>query len=142
MTSSVTVPSLDDLLEASAATESFKHAAREFATRKAVIDDRIAFSPGAPPVKVLRVLQQLLEAEPALVIDAIAVAGQSGCSDFRGELTARLADGSSRRFRFAWDCAWKARQMGWNTFWGDPDQQKAAQAFGYRCFEVFEPLPS
>ncbi|MBX3730747.1 MAG: hypothetical protein KF858_16345 [Candidatus Sumerlaeia bacterium] len=139
--SAVTVPSLDALLDASAATDRFKEAARELAARKAA-SERIAFGSGAPPVKVQRVLQQLLESEPSLAIDAIAVSGQSGCSDFRGELTVHLADGSSRRFRFVWDCAWKARQVGWNTFWGDPDQQKAAQTFGYRCFEVFEPIPS
>lgn len=132
-----TIPSIDNLLGSSQATDAFKDAVRGL-VQTGSPKDRVVFSHGLPPVKVQRVIAQLLEAEPGARIDAVTVDGTSGCSDFRGLLNVRLAGGESRRYRFAWDCAWKAHQMGWKTFWGDPDQQRAAREFGYRCFEVFE----
>jgi hypothetical protein len=30
---------------------------------------------------------------------------------------------------------------GYTTFWGDPDQQRAAREFGWQCFERFDPMP-
>lgn len=134
----VAVPTLEDLLEQSAATPAFAQAARDYASGAS--SDRVAANAGAPPVKVLRVICQLLAAEPALAVDSVIVEGRSGCSDFRGVLTAR-AGGKVHQFHFAWDCAWKARIAGYTTFWGDPDQQRAAREFGWQCFERFEPMP-
>jgi hypothetical protein len=132
-----TVPTLDDLLERSSATDTFKSSVRDFAADRK-FSEAISASPGSPPVKVLRAIQQLLDEHATLEVASVFVDGRSGCSDFRGHLDAHLADGTRIRFRFVWDCAWRARQEGWKTFWGDPDQQKAAQVFGYRCFESFE----
>ncbi|MBI5155374.1 hypothetical protein HZA57_09070 [Candidatus Poribacteria bacterium] len=130
------VPVLADLLAESACTAEFRAAAEEFASRQNT-NGRIAFNRGCPPVKVLRVLCQLLETRPELAIERAEIEAESGCSDFRGTL--RVTEGGCTHvIRFVWDCAWKAREMGWKTFWGDPDQQRAAREFGFRCFEVFE----
>lgn len=133
-----TIPTLEELAERSGATAEFRTALGEFLrTRRA--NDRVRYNGGAPAVKVQRAIMQLLAARPELPVESVEVDGASGCSDFRGHLVAHAA-GNEHRFRFVWDCAWKARQMGWKTFWGDPDQQRAAQEFGYQCFEVFEEL--
>jgi hypothetical protein len=134
----VAVPTLEDLLEQSAATEAFAQALRAY--EAGASSDLIVTNAGAPPVKVLRVLCQLLASEPALPVDRVIVEGRSGCSDFRGVLTARAA-GKDHQFHFIWDCAWKARVAGYTTFWGDPDQQRAAREFGWQCFERFDPMP-
>jgi len=64
----------------------------------------------------------------------VEIEGRSGCSNFTGEC--RLEPGGVR-ITFDWDCAWKARVEGL-TAYGFPDQQRAAQQFGYDCFRVFE----
>lgn len=130
------VPTLEELLEASAATPEFREAARRFQRVKSP-DDRIRFGPGNPPVKVLRALCGLLENQPTLAIDRIHIVASSGCSDYRGVI--EVNDGE-KRFNFVWDCAWKANQMGWRDYFGNPDQPRAAQTFGYRCFEKFEEI--
>lgn len=125
---------LEELLSASRATREFRESVLHFAaTQKS--NDRVAFGRGNPPVKVLRAIMGLLEAEPTLVIDSVQVEGASGCSDYRGKLEVQPA---GVRFRFVWDCAWRAREQGWEDHFGYPDQQRAAREFGYRCFEVFE----
>lgn len=129
-------PSIDELLDASAATESFRSAVGDYAA--GAPSPRVAANPGAPPVKVLRVVSQLLAAEPSLAIDSVRVDARSGCSDFRGVLEAVDADGGRHAWDFVWDCAWRAQSVGWKTFWGDPDQQKAAREYGWDCFEKFE----
>lgn len=135
--SAVTVPTLNDLLARSAATDAFRAEALELEASKK-LGGRIRANGGAPPVKVLRTVMQLLDAHSDLAVDAVEVDGRSGCSDFRGTLRVTLADGTVREGRFVWDCAWRAAEQGWKTFWGDADQQRAAREFGYRCFEVFE----
>ncbi len=129
-------PALDKALMASAATPEFKQAVVAYTEGKTATT-LIQSNAGAPPVKVLRVITKLLVQYPDAPIEAVQVEGTSGCSDFRGTLTVR--GGSASTIRFAWDCAWKADQAGYKTFWGEPDQQKAAAEFGYDCFEIFEP---
>src|SRR5690606_5500825 len=103
-----TVPSPAELLAKSSATSDFVAAFTRFvADNKA--SDHIAFGRGCPPVKVLRVLCQLLESHPELAIESTHVEGQSGCSDFRGTLKV-TAGGSTHTFDFVWDCAWRAEQ--------------------------------
>ena len=129
------IPTLGDLIADSAATDSFRQAVAEF--ERGGRSDRIVANAGAPAVKVLRAISQLLAAEPRLPIDSVIVEGRSGCSDFRGTLTAR-ANGEDIRYDFVWDCAWRAEQAGFTTFWGGADQQRAAREFGWDCFQQFE----
>jgi hypothetical protein len=128
------VPTLAQLAAASSATAEFKAALDDLAAGRH--NPRIQFNAGSPPVKVQRLLCKLLETHPGEAIESVEVEGRSGCSDYRGTLHVRGA----RRFtvEFVWDCAWKASQVGYKTFWGDPDQQKAAREFGYQCFERFD----
>ncbi len=126
------VRSLDELLEASKATESFKEAVRDVVRGK--LSPPIRASRGAPAIKVLRVLQKILEAYPGEPITAVEIEGRSGCSDFRGEA---VVYPSGRRLRFWWDCHWKAEQEGMTTWWGGADQTGAARQFGYQCFREF-----
>lgn len=127
------IPTVQELLQESAATPEFRAATEEFASSNKA-SDRIRFGPGNPPVKVLRTICGLLEYEPTLAIDRVEVAGASGCSDYRGTIT---VNGGEKKYKFVWDCAWKAREMGWKDMFGDYDQIKAARTFGYRCFESF-----
>jgi len=129
------VPTLTELLEKSAAAPEFKAAANLFAIEQKP-SDLIRFGrTGNPPVKVMRIIMALLEARPDLAISGVEVAGQSGCSDYRGVIQ---VEPSGTRFRFVWDCAWKASQLGWNDSFGFPDQQRAARTFGYQCIEVWK----
>ncbi|MCB2155226.1 hypothetical protein KQI84_10085 [bacterium] len=134
----VEVPTIESLLERSAATPEFAEAVRALAAGDTKTE-LIQANAGAPPVKVLRVISQLLDQHPDLPIESIQLEGQSGCADFIGQLTAN-ANGSSLRIRFNWNCAWKAAEEGMKTFWGDPDQQEAAREFGYQCFKEFETI--
>lgn len=134
MSQEVSVPTARQLAEQSAATPEFRAALAEFEKSQRG-SDAIRFSPGNPPVKVLRVICQLLDSQPELAIRQVEVRGASGCSDYRGDV---LVNGGERRFRFVWDCAWKAEQVGWKDYFGSPDQIRAARTFGYQCFEVFE----
>lgn len=130
------LPTLDAIVAASAAEPAFAEALKALAAGGDP-GPAIKFNSGCPPVKVRRVLAWLLETHPRLAVRSAAIQGASGCSDFRGRLTVEAADGA-HGFDFAWDCAWKAEQLGWKTFWGDPDQQKAAKELDYRCMEKFE----
>lgn len=132
----VKIQTLEELLQNSSASEEFKQDALE-AQRQGRSTARVKFSSGNPPVKVVRVLCGLLEKFSGLPIEQVEVRGQSGCSDYRGEL---ILNGGEKRFNFVWDCAWKASQMGWKDMFGDPDQIRAARAFQYRCFEKFEEI--
>lgn len=129
----ITVQPLNDLLTASAATADFKESVR--ALECGGNHPQVRVGAGVPRVKALRVIQKLLEAEPALAIRTASVEGSSGCSDFVGTLTVNEGE---TRFEFAWDCRWRAEQENMTTWYGQPDQQKAAQIFGYQCFERFE----
>ena len=127
---SLTVRKLDDLLAASAATPEFKAAVRALADKQS--QNRIAFNPGSPPVKVLRLTMKLLEEAPEIAFESLQVRAASGCSDFTGEA---VAQPGNVRVEFSWDCRWRAIQQGWKDPFGDPDQIRAAREFGYQCFE-------
>ncbi len=134
MQQEVMIPTTAELLDASNATPEFKTALLDFAASQKA-GDRVRFPHGNPPVKVLRAISGLLEHAPTLEIDLVDVKGFSGCSDYRGEI---IVNGGRQRFRFVWDCAWKAREVGYKDYFGDPDQIRAARTFGYRCFQTFE----
>lgn len=136
MTMTTQVPTLNMLLEKSKATAEFALAVRSVAATGRPCD-RIRFSLSLPPVKILRTLCQLLESEPDLVIEAVAIEAVSGCSNFTGTLD---VNGGVRRYAFDWDCRWRAEQLGWRDMFGLPDQARAAREFGYRCFRRFERL--
>ena len=127
--------SLDSLLAASAATPAFKAAVARLATI-AVPSDRIVFGFHQPPVKVQRVVAQLLHAEPASPIERVEVAGQSGCSDFVGRISVWTTGSAEPRvIDFTWCCAWRAQQEGWRDSFGFADQIRAARTFDWDCFE-------
>lgn len=136
-----TIRMIQSFLDRSQATETFREAAGEFLS-SGMPNEKISFDYRSPPVKVERVLTKLLESERDLVIDGLSVDGRSGCEYFRGELTVRVADGETRRFRFHWDCRWRAEQKGWTDHFGFPDQIRAAHELGYDCFRVWEPVPA
>lgn len=126
-------PTTDELLEKSAATESFRAALKDFESNHQR-NETINFGSGNPPVKVLRVVSGILENFPDLEIETVEVNGRSGCSDYRGTA---IVNGETK-IDFVWDCAWKAQQLGWTDFFGNPDQIRAARTYGYQCFERME----
>ena len=133
----------EELLRQSQATAAFKGDARAFAEHRPAA--RITLGRHAPRVKVLRVLSQLLAAEPGLAIDRVSVDALSGCSDFRGVLVVHDAEDVARTFEFVWDCQWRALQEGWTDAFGLPDQIRAARAFEWRCFALWHertPIPA
>ena len=127
---------LDALLAASRAEPAFRDDVVAFAEGRAAT--RVELHRPAPRIKVLRLLAQLLHAEPRLPIARVVVDGWAGCADFRGALAVHSADGV-RSWRFRWDCRWGAEQEGWFTAWGTPDQARAADELGWRCFARWEP---
>lgn len=123
---------MESILVRSNATENFKRDVLRFAAgEEASTIDIVGY---APRVKVERVLIQLLSAEPELVIQRVEVQGNSGCSDFVGELAVETPTGR-RQFSFTWCCRWRAEQEGWRDYFGFPDQIRAAREFGWDCFE-------
>lgn len=133
MTVQISIRTLDDLLDSSSATESFKEALRSL--EAGVPSELVKCNPGSPPVKVLRLIMRLLESHPEIPLESIAVEGVSGCSDYVG---VAVAEPGAMRFEFEWNCLWRAEQQGWVDAFGDPDQIRAAQTFGYQCFRRFE----
>lgn len=130
---------MEPLLAISGATDEFKASVRQYSTHgKAPLVEAAGF---APPVKVLRVLAQLLDVEPTLRLERVRVEGYAGCSDFRGSLEAH-ADGGVRQWTFVWCCKWRASEEGWVDCFGFPDQMRAAREFGHRCFQTWQILSS
>lgn len=130
---------LEPLLAASWATDDFKKSVRQYSTEgKAPLLEAAGF---APPIKVLRVVAQLLDAEPGLRLERVRVQGNAGCSDFHGSVEAH-ADGVVRRWTFVWCCRWRAAEEGWVDCFGFPDQMRAAREFGYRCFQTWKLIES
>ena len=127
---------LQPLLDASRVTPEFRADVETFARTGAA--ERIVAPRYHPPVKVLRLLAQLLHAERDLAIDQVEVDGRSGCSDYSGTVLVRTADGAARLFEFTWCCAWRASEQGWHDGWGLPDQIRAAHEFGWDCFEIWK----
>ena len=128
---------LEQLLSQSAANEAFKSDVRAYGLHATV--SRISTARPSPRVKMLRVIAQLVAAEPKLAIERIHVDAHSGCSDFAGTLTAE-ANGLQYAFQFTWCCQWRAQEEGWSDCFGFPDQMRAAREFGWRCFERWEPI--
>lgn len=129
---------IEALVRASRADDAFKQDLLAFAVGRPA--PRVVLLRPAPRLKVLRLLTQLLDAEPTLCVGRVEVEGVSGCADFRGTVTVHCAEGT-RVWRFRWDCRWRAEQEGMHDGWGLPDQSRAAREFGWRCFSQWEPLP-
>lgn len=129
----MTISDFDLLLANSRATDAFRSDLAAYCARQPA--DRITTGLGSPRVKVQRVIAQLLSAEPDLELDRVTLRAASGCADFLGVLVATDAAGDEVRFDFEWNCEWKARQLGYVDGFGFPDQIRAAQEFGWQCFE-------
>jgi hypothetical protein len=129
----MTFPELGPLLAASRATEAFRAELESYAARQPA--ERISVGGVSPRVKVLRAIAQLLHAEPTLAVDRVRVHAVSGCGDYIGSMDVTESSGASHRFAFAWNCEWKARELGYVDGFGLPDQIRAAQEFGWQCFE-------
>jgi len=91
----------------------------------------------APRVKVVRVLTQLLAAEPELPVERVRLEAVSGCSDFRGTVTVQVGE-ETRAFDFVWCCQWRADEEGWVDAYGFPDQIRAAREFDWQCFQRWQ----
>jgi hypothetical protein len=128
---------LEPMLSASRATPAFRSDLAAYAMRQP--SPRVQATPMSPRVKVLRVMAQLLQAEPTLTIDRVDVRAVSGCADFAGTVTVTDADGMATEFAFEWNCEWKAQQLGYVDHFGFPDQIRAAQEFGWQCFKSWAP---
>lgn len=126
---------LESILDQSNAAEPFKTAVRSYCATGSA--DRIRVEGFAPKVKVRRVLAQMLSAEAHLPIERIVVSAQSGCSDFVGTIRVQTAT-DTLTYSFVWDCRWRAEQEGWTDCFGLPDQIRAAEEYGWRCFERWE----
>lgn len=133
MAEQIKVYNLDELLDASQAMPEFKEAVRDLSEGEH--QDRIDYNWGAPPLKVMRVIMKILESCPREPIERVQLKGTSGCSDFTG--TAIIEPGPIH-IDFEWDCSWRAAQLGWKDFFGDPDQIRAAHEYDYQCFKRFD----
>jgi hypothetical protein len=127
---------MEPILQKSQATEPFKLDVAAFCSGQPA--PRVTVEGLAPRVKVERLLIQLLTAESALPITRVVVRGRSGCSDFVGEVKVETIS-ETHVFDFVWDCRWRAEQQGWIDCFGLPDQMRAAQEFGWRCFQLWSP---
>jgi hypothetical protein len=132
-TETITVKSLEELLEGSAAGAEFKQAVRNLAAGRP--QGLIRAGAGCPPIKVLRVVCKLLDDYAELLIARVEIEGESGCSEFVGR--AAIEPGG-HRFEFEWNCAWRAEERGWRDAFGDLDQARAARMFDYQCFRRME----
>lgn len=130
----------EPFLAASAATPAFRTDLAAFAAGGNA--ERIEARAHNPRVKILRTIAQLLSAEPTLPVDRVVISAVSGCSDYSGTLVATDATGTEHHFAFTWDCAWKARELGYTDYFGLPDQIRAAREFGWDCFERWTKLPA
>ena len=126
---------LKTLLENSQASGAFKTAIQGLSD--GTDSELIKYSSGSPKVKVQRVLMKLLEVFPDEKITEVDIRGASSCSGYAGTLT---FGPNQTNIAFNWDCEWKADQEGFKTWYGAPDQIKAARQFGYQCFEKFESI--
>jgi len=126
---------LTDMLDQSAATPTFKNAVLSVQVRTRT--PLITSARPVPHVKIMRLLKHLLSAERDLVIESVRIHADSGCSDLTGVIDVTCVD-ALRRFSFAWDCAWRAREEGWTDCFGFPDQMRAAREFDWRCFKSWQ----
>lgn len=126
---------LTDILDESAATSEFKIAVRS--VRERVRTPLVTSARPVPHVKIVRLLTYLLETERDLAITSVRIHADSGCSDLTGVIDVACSDGG-RRFEFAWDCAWRAEELGWTDCFGFPDQMRAAREYDWRCFKSWQ----
>ena len=124
------------ILSRSCATSVFKADVVSFASR--IESPSITLVRAVPRIKVIRLINQLLYAHPEWVIDRLQIDARSGCSDFVGTVTVE-GGGETRVVEFAWDCRWRAEQQGWIDCYGFPDQIRAADEFGWDCFQRWQP---
>ncbi len=124
------------ILDKSQATEPFKPDVAAFCSGS--VAPRVFVEGFAPRIKVQRLLMQLLSNEAHLPITRVVVRGRSGCSDFAGQVKVETIS-ETRVFEFVWDCRWRAEKEGWTDCFGLPDQIRAAQEFGWQCFQVWAP---
>ena len=128
---------LEQILAASNAADTFKKAVISYCNNGDA--ELIRVDGFAPAVKVRRLLAHMLETEPHLPVERIAVRGRAGCSDFVGTVQVHTTTGT-KVFEFAWDCRWRAEQEGWTDCFGFPDQIRAAREYDWRCFERWQPV--
>jgi hypothetical protein len=126
---------LADILDQSAATPTFKNAVLSVQVRTRT--PLITSARPVPHVKIMRLLKHLLSAERDLLIESVRIHADSGCADLTGVIDVTCVD-ALRRFSFAWDCAWRAREEGWTDCFGFPDQMRAAREFDWRCFKSWQ----
>lgn len=126
---------LASILDESSATPDFKAAV--VSVRERTRTPLVASARPVPHVKIVRLLTHLLEAERDLEITSVRISADSGCSDLTGVIDVSCTDGA-RRFSFAWDCAWRATEMGWTDCFGFPDQMRAVREYDWRCFKSWE----
>ena len=129
------VPIDHALLTRSCATDAFKADVVSFASRAEATS--ITVSRHVPRIKVIRLINQLLHAHPEFAIERLHVDARSGCSDFVGTVVVE-GGGEARSFEFSWDCRWRAEQQGWVDAFGFPDQIRAADEFGWNCFQRWQ----
>ena len=123
---------VEELLQTSKATQQFKTAVQGYLVGE---DSSLIRHTNAPRIKIIRVLAKLLDEYPDEPIGNVEISGASSCCSFNGVLT---FGPTNSKVAFNWDCSWKAEQEGLQTWYGVPDQSKAAQVYGYQCFEKFE----
>lgn len=126
---------LTDILDESAATPEFKAAV--LSVHQRVRTPLVTSARPVPHVKIVRLLMHLLEVERDLEIMSVRIHADSGCSNLTGVVDIACTDGA-RRFEFAWDCAWRAQQLGWTDCFGFPDQMRAAREYDWRCFKSWQ----
>ncbi|HUQ81977.1 MAG TPA: hypothetical protein VM076_12585 [Gemmatimonadaceae bacterium] len=127
-----------EILARSCACERFKADLVAFSTWSD--SPSITLTRNLPRIKVIRLINQLLHAHPEWAVERVRIDGRSGCSDFVGTIVVEGA-GESRIIEFAWDCRWRAEQEGWLDAYGFPDQIRAADEFGWNCFQRWEARP-
>ena len=126
---------METLVTQSRATDEFKADLARFLAGDR--PTRVKVESFVPRVKVQRLLSQLLAEEASLEIEQVTIRGSAGCSDFVGTVDVHTRSGS-HVFEFVWCCRWRAQREGYVGYFGLPDQSRAAQGFGWRCFQKWE----
>lgn len=126
---------MDTFLSNSSASPQFKAAFASIVTGGQ--HDCIQVENYVPPVKLRRLITQLIATESSLEIERVVVSGTSGCSDFVGSVEVHTASGPEV-IDFVWDCRWRAESEGYVDYFGFPDQMRAAQEFDWQCFQRWE----
>lgn len=126
---------METVLQSSNATSDFKADILSFLSGEEAA--RVKVETFVPPVKVRRLLTQLLTAEPSLEIEQVVIRGLSGCSNFVGSVEVQTKSGA-HLIDFTWDCRWRAENEGYVDYFGFPDQMRAAHEFDWQCFRQWE----